>query len=138
MIAAAGTGARAIAEAKPVDAKHCPFTRIVTFGSALANVLTSTAQSWRVVEIKISRSAARAEIVYQDIKIKQHTNEFVGSTGADEPAIATATLKAKALQAIAADAQAMLHLMFNEQDIRRGNIMSGNIMSGNITRRGAH
>lgn len=97
--------------------KHCPFTHMGTFGSALASVLTSTAQSRGVVEIKISRSAARAEIVYRDIKMKQHTSEFVGSTGVDEPAIAiTATLKAKALQAIAADVQAMLHLIFNEQD----------------------
>jgi hypothetical protein len=118
-IAAAGTRARAVAEATPVNEKYCPFTHMGTFGSALARVLTSTAQSRRVIEIKISRSAARAEIVYRDIKMKQRISAFVGSTGADEPAIAVAaTLKAKALQAIAADVQAMLHLLFDEQDRR--------------------
>lgn len=55
--------------------------------------------------------------VYRDIKMKQQTSEFVGITGADEPTISvTATLKAKALQAIATDVQAMLQLLFNEQD----------------------
>ena len=116
-IAAAGTRARAVAEAKPVNDKHCPFTHMGTFGNALASVLTSTTQSRRVVEIRISRTESRAEIVYRDLKMKQRASEFVGSTGDNEPAIVvTATLKAKALQAIAADVQAMLHLIFNEQD----------------------
>jgi hypothetical protein len=116
-IAAAGTKARAVAEAKPVNEERCPFTHMRDFGSAVSSVLTSRAQSRRVVEIRVSRSAARAEIVYRDVKMQQHTAEFVSSTGADEPAIAvTATIKGKTLQAVAADVQAMIHLMFNERD----------------------
>jgi DNA-binding IscR family transcriptional regulator len=88
-----------IANASPVDGE-CPLTGMSSFRDALASVLTAASQASRVVEVSVSRTAARAKIVYRDGR-RTATSEFIGP-GADEPGLSVvATLAGDTLRFIA-------------------------------------
>jgi hypothetical protein len=108
-IAAAGARARDIAEATPVDAKRCPLTGTTTFLDALARIITSGPLPHRVFEINVSRTAARASIVYRDQGSRERrVSEFTGRS--EEPSLrVAAALTSESLLAIRADVLAMLN-----------------------------
>jgi DNA-binding IscR family transcriptional regulator len=88
-----------IAAAAPVDGE-CQLTGMRSFQDALASTLTAASQSARVVEISVSRTAARAKIVYRDGR-RTATSEFIGP-GSDEPGLSVvATLAGDTLRFVA-------------------------------------
>jgi hypothetical protein len=88
-----------IAAAAPVDGE-CQLTGMRTFRDALASILTAASQSSRVVEISVSRTAARAKIVYRAGRSTK-VSEFIGP-GSDEPGLSVgATLAGDTLRYIA-------------------------------------
>jgi hypothetical protein len=113
-IAAAGSRARDIAEAKPVNANRCPLTGTTTFLDALARILTSGPLPHRVTEIVVSRTGARASIVYRDRGSRaRRVSEFAGP--GEEPSLrVAASLTTKALVAIRDDVTGMLNEKFEE------------------------
>jgi hypothetical protein len=98
-----------IAAAKPSDGDQCPLTGMRSFRDALASILTLAAQSDRVIEISVSRTAARAKIVYRDGR-RTKVSEFT-APGSDEPGLSVvATLASGTLKLIAARVRAIVSL----------------------------
>jgi hypothetical protein len=94
------TRAGGIVTAAPVGGDQCPLTGMRSFRDALASVLTLASQSDRVIEISVSRTAARAKIVYRDGR-RTAVSEFT-APGADEPGLSVvATLAGDTLRYIA-------------------------------------
>jgi hypothetical protein len=89
-----------IADAAPVGDDRCPLTGMRSFRDALASILTAASQSARVIEVNVSRTAARAKIVYRDGRSTK-ASEFIGP-GSDEPGLSVvATLASGTLKPIA-------------------------------------
>jgi hypothetical protein len=103
-----------LAEAKPVGADLCPLTRMPTFLDALTRIITSGPLPHWVTEIVVSRTAARATIVYRRPGRKERRVEFAGPRCAEPDLRVTATLAGKPLRMIAADVTAMVHEKFDE------------------------
>jgi hypothetical protein len=105
----AETRAGEIVDAAPVGDDQCLLTGMRTFRDALASVLTSAAQSDRVIEISVSRTAARAKIVYRDGR-RTKVSEFI-VPGSDEPGLSVvATLASGTLKLIAARVRQIVSL----------------------------
>jgi hypothetical protein len=97
----AETRAGDIAAAAPAGSDQCPLTGMRSFKDAFASILTAAPQADRVVEITVSRTAARAKISYRDGRSTK-VSEFIGP-GPDEPGLSVvATLAGSALKLIAA------------------------------------
>jgi hypothetical protein len=107
--------ARDIANAAPLDADRCPLTGMRTFQDALASILTMQSRSRRVVEISVSRTAARAKITYRE-RGAMHISEFVGSQPNEPTLRVAATLAGESLKKIADDIVAILHERFDQQE----------------------
>jgi hypothetical protein len=89
-----------IVDAAPTG-DQCQLTGMRSFKDALASILTAAEQSNRVVEISVSRTAARAKIIYRDGRSTK-VSEFVGP-GPDEPGLSVvAKLAGDTLRLIAA------------------------------------
>jgi hypothetical protein len=100
----------ALAPAKPVGRKRCPFTNTTSFLRALGNILGSTGKPDLVTKVVVSRTADLAEIHYldRDEGHKERVSKFAG-TNSREPGISTAAILDQALlTAIAADVQAVV------------------------------
>jgi hypothetical protein len=105
----AETRAGEIADAAPVGGDRCPLTGMRSFRDALASILTAASQSNRVVEVSVSRTAARAKIVYRDGRSTK-VSEFIGP-GSDEPGLSVvATLASGPLKIIAARVREIVSL----------------------------
>jgi hypothetical protein len=105
----AETRAGEIADAAPAGGDQCLLTGMRSFRDALASVLTSAAQSDRVIEISASRTAARAKIVYRDGRSTK-VSEFI-VPGSDEPGLSVvATLASGPLKTISARVRAIVSL----------------------------
>jgi hypothetical protein len=97
-----------IADARPADRDRCPFTNTKRFQDAIESILPSRYRSSRVIEIQVSRTAPRSEIIYLDKSHKPASSEF-RAPGPDEPGLRVlAMLTGDALRTIAKDVQAMI------------------------------
>ena len=95
----------ALAMMRPARSTRCPFTEMTTFVDAFAVLLSQLAKAALVSEVKVSRTADRAQILFRDLEDnrKPKISEFVGANS-KEPAIAVvATLGAQVLLRIAKD-----------------------------------
>jgi hypothetical protein len=88
-----------IAAAAPVNGE-CQLTGMRSFRDALASILTAASQSSRVVEVSVSRTAARAKIVYRDGRSTK-TSEFIGPNPNEPGLSVAATLAGDTLRFIA-------------------------------------
>jgi hypothetical protein len=105
----AETRAGEIADAAPVGGDRCPLTGMRSFRDALASILTAASQSNRVIEISVSRTAARAKVVYRDGRRTKVTEFTV--PGSDEPGLSVvATLASGTLKLIAARVREIVSL----------------------------
>jgi hypothetical protein len=96
-----------IAAAAPLGGDRCLLTGTRSFQDALASILTSAAQSARVIEVSVSRTAARAKIVYRDGRSTK-VSEFIGPN-LNEPGLSVvATLASDPMKTIAADVRKMV------------------------------
>jgi hypothetical protein len=95
---------RELAAAAPVGGVRCPLTDAKTFVDAVANILSSRERSARVIEITVSRTAARATITYRDRETRgRRTSEFIGPNSSEPVLRTSATLDGSAVKQIAAD-----------------------------------
>jgi hypothetical protein len=101
-----------IAELTPVDAERCPLRGTPSFLYALTDLVSSRYRSTRTIEVKISRTAARAVIVYRDPKTRKRVEcEFTGPNS-QEPALrVSATLDGAVIKQIAIDVSGVLNAL---------------------------
>lgn len=106
-----------IAELTPVDAEQCPLRGTPSFLYALTDLVSSKFRSSRTIEVKISRTAARAVIVYRDPETKKRLEcEFTGPN-AKEPALrVSATLDGAVIKQIANDVISVLSVLDSDND----------------------
>ena len=106
-----------IAELTPVDADRCPLRGTKSFLYALTDLVSSRSRSSRTIEVKISRTAARAVIVYRDLETRERLEcEFTGPN-AKEPALrVSATLDGAVIKQIAIDVSGVLNALDPDDD----------------------
>ena len=109
----AETRAPDIADAVPLGGGQCTLTGMRSFRDAFAAILTSRAQSARVIEVSVSRTASRATIHYREGRTTR-TSEFAGFHPAEPALRVVASLSSSALRTIAGDVQAMVSQKFDE------------------------
>jgi hypothetical protein len=94
---------REIAEAAPLGADQCPITLTSTFFEALTSVLSSSGKAAYLAEVRVSRTAARAQIAFDT----GQTAKFAGTRSAEPFLHTEAVLAREPLQAVAAAIDAM-------------------------------
>lgn len=107
--------AHAIGESHPPAGRRCPCTGMKSFLDALAAALVSTGKARAIIEIKVSRTADRAEIRYYDAAGDERRSEFLGARATEPGLSVTATLDHNLLQQIAADVQAIVLQSFDDE-----------------------
>jgi hypothetical protein len=104
-----------IAELTPVDAERCPLRGTRSFLYALTDLVSSRSRSSRTIEVKISRTAARAMIVFYRDRERLEC-EFTGPN-AKEPALrVSATLDGTVIKQIAIDVSGVLNVLDSDDD----------------------
>ncbi|HZL58980.1 MAG TPA: hypothetical protein VFC38_04710 [Stellaceae bacterium] len=102
---------RKVAAARPRGHERCPYTGMRTFRDAFDAALFSTGKAENIIEISVSRTAARAQIKYYDPaeNHSEKTVEFATGQRVAEPEISvSATIGGSLLKQLARDVQAIV------------------------------
>jgi hypothetical protein len=108
---------REIADAVLVGPEEWPFTGRRRFQDALHYFLTSRFWSSRVIEVTVSRTAARATIVYRDPKTRErYVSEFTGPNDKEPPIKVSVTIDGAVIKQIANDIADVLQVVTDSSD----------------------
>jgi hypothetical protein len=102
-----------LANAVPDGANQCPLTGAKSFLDAFTMTLGNRSQSRRVHEVVVSRTAARAEIVYHDLGSKiRRVSQFIGPRSEEPGLRVVATLSRDLFRTISDAVRAMVDKKF--------------------------